>query len=92
MKRVAIKERPVGTVFQWHNKTLKVVKDTAKPSSEVIGNTRYFLNNGCKVCYFGFIHNLDKIAFTACKLKENRNCSTYYRTDKTDIHYEEVSD
>lgn len=77
MSKTIIKERPIGTVFEWHGLTLKVVE-----SFGVTGCMR-------KCCFYDRCNpafaNHPHLHFEG-----NTKCATWERKDGNNVHYEKV--
>lgn len=73
MAKTIIKERPIGTVFEWHGQQIKVVEDSYNKScSHCCFDERCNPGFYCKKIYF----------------KGRTMCSKDLRKDNKMIHYE----
>ena len=78
MSKTIIKERPIGTVFEWHGTTIKVIENDS-------------LAYPCKICCFyercnGHVNNRH------LHFKGQTKCDTLTRNDRKNIHYEKVGE
>ena len=76
MPKTIIKERPVGTAFEWHGQQIKVVEDDLLLCHPHCCFYERCVGHYCNV----------KIKFKGCTM-----CSKESRTDKKNIHYEKVN-
>ena len=79
MSKTIIKERPIGTIFEWHGQNYKVVK--------MLGN------NGCnRKCYFFDRCNPAFANHPHLHFEGETNCGSQTRKDGNNVHYEKVGE
>ena len=77
MSKTIIKERPIGTVFEWHGTILKVVENKS-------------LACPCKICHF-YERCIGHVNNRHLHFKGQTKCITLTRKDRKNIHYEKLS-